>query len=262
VSSPKFALTGELRSVQKTDAPVQDRGAKGPSASISFHDRPERACSRIACMRRRSSSRRRRRHRICHRRKPQPPHRASTGSHGRSHSLCNYCGCSCWRRRLRRDPRCRENWPGRGRDHAIRQHHRDEADHRRCRAEVRPRGHGAEGQRRQVRQEDRREEDHRRRDPEEDRWRRDPGEDQREQGGPGGGPNCASAVLGAATAAPSNTLAHSVSRVFIDIVYLLRSRVLAERWPWLAHPRLTGRAPEISSLADDRFSGGGRRPRG
>src|SRR6188472_2215883 len=60
-------------------------------------------------------------------------------------------------------------------------------------------------------------------------------------GGPGGGPNCASAVLGAVTAAPSNTLAHSVSRVFIDIVYHLRCRLLAgRRQPWPAHPRLTG----------------------
>jgi hypothetical protein len=38
-------------------------------------------------------------------------------------------------------------------------------------------------------------------------------------GGPGGGPNCASAVLGAAMAAPSNTLADRVRRVFRDIAY-------------------------------------------
>jgi hypothetical protein len=48
-------------------------------------------------------------------------------------------------------------------------------------------------------------------------------------GGHGGGPHCANAALGAAMAAPSNTLAERVRRVFIDIMYFLRSRVLAVR---------------------------------
>ena len=83
---------------------------------------------------------------------------------------------SCWRYKPRRDLRRRENWPGRhARDHAIRQHHRDEADHRRCRAEVPPRPHGAAGQR-QVRPTNRRGEHRRRLDREEDpgteAWRR------------------------------------------------------------------------------------------
>jgi hypothetical protein len=153
---------------------VQDRGVEEPSASISFDDTPEPVWCRIAYRWTRSSSRRRRRHRIRHRRKPQPPHKASTGSHGRSHSWCNYCGC-----RLRRDPRRRENWLGcHARNHAIRQHHRDEADHPRSLAEVRPRRHGAEGQR-QVRPKDHRGEDRRRLGPEEDHRHRDPAEDQR-----------------------------------------------------------------------------------
>src|ERR1700738_413313 len=44
-------------------------------------------------------------------------------------------------------------------------------------------------------------------------------------GGPGGGPNCASAAVGAAMAAPNNMLADRVTRVFRDIVDILRSRV-------------------------------------
>jgi hypothetical protein len=45
----------------------------------------------------------------------------------------------------------------------------------------------------------------------------------------GGGPNCASAALGAAMTAPSNKLADRIRRVFADIVCLLQSRTVAER---------------------------------
>ena len=157
---------------------MQDRGAQAPSASISFHDRQERVWCRIACMWTRSSNHRRRRHKIRHRHKPQPPqHRASAGSHG--HRYRNYFERSCRRYRPRRDPRHRENWLGRyARDHAIRQHPRDEADHPRSLAEVRPRRHGAEGQR-QVGPKDHRGEDRRRLDREEDPRQRGRGEDQR-----------------------------------------------------------------------------------
>jgi hypothetical protein len=163
---------------QKASAPLQDRGAKGPPASISFHDRQERVWCRIGCMWTRSSNHRRRRHKIRHRHKPQPPqHRASAGSHG--HSCRSYFERSCWRYKPRRDPRHRENWLGRhARDHAIRQHPRDEADHPRSLAEVRPRRHGAEGQR-QVRPKDHRGEDRRRLDREEDPRQRGREEDQR-----------------------------------------------------------------------------------
>ena len=101
-------------------------------------------------------------------------------SHGRSQSWRNCCGCSCWRHR-RRDPRRPENWPGRrDRGRAVRRHHRDEADHRRSRAEVHRRDHGREGQR-QVRPEDHRREDRRRLDPEEDHRHRGQEENQRGQ---------------------------------------------------------------------------------
>src|ERR1700675_1671147 len=40
-------------------------------------------------------------------------------------------------------------------------------------------------------------------------------------GGAGGGPNCASAALGAATVAPSITLAERFSKVFFNIPFLL-----------------------------------------
>jgi hypothetical protein len=65
-------------------------------------------------------------------------------------------------------------------------------------------------------------------------------------GGPGGGPNCANAALGAAMAAASNTLAERVRRVFIDIMYFLRSRILAvRRWASLARPRRAWKAEMI-----------------
>ena len=102
------------------------------------------------------------------------------------------------------------------------------ADHRQYRAEVRPRRHGAEGQR-QVRPEDHRGEDRRRR-PEEDHRHRGPEEDQRAQAeDPEEGRTAPVRQLGAAMAAPSNTLADRVRTVFADIVCLLRSRAGAER---------------------------------
>jgi hypothetical protein len=116
--------------------------------------------------------------RICHRRKLQPPHRASTGNHGHSHvrsrSWRSYCGHYRPQRELRRH----EDWPiRRDRSHAVRPG-RPDGDHRRSLAEVRPRRHGAEGQR-QVRPKDHRGEDRRRLDPEEDHRHRGPEEDQR-----------------------------------------------------------------------------------
>jgi hypothetical protein len=161
---------------------MQDRGAIGPSASISLHDRQEPACSHIADKRRRSSSRRQRRRRIYHRRKQQPRHNARTGSHGRNRRWRNRCGCSCWRCSSRRELRHRESWlDHRDRDHAVLQHRRDEAL-RRCYEEVRPRAPVAEGPR-QVRPEDHRGEDHQGedhpQDPEEDHRHRGPEEDRR-----------------------------------------------------------------------------------
>ena len=92
-------------------------------------------------MRRRSNSHRRKSW-FCHRRKPPSPPHKRAGSHGHSHSRCSYFERSRWRRRPRRDPRCRENWPGRrDRVHAVRQHGRDarnEVEHLQYRAEVRP----------------------------------------------------------------------------------------------------------------------------
>ena len=167
-------------------------------------------------MRRRSSSHRRKRHRLCHRRKPPSlPHRR-TGSHGHSHSWCNYFERSRWRCRPRRDPRCRENWPGRrDRDRAVRQHHRDEADHRRCRAEVRPRPRGKASDRSA---EHHREEDRRRPDPEEDHRRRGQEGDQRGLAAdPEEGRTARARHLARRCAAPNITLTDSIRRFFFDM---------------------------------------------
>src|ERR1700745_3192908 len=68
-------------------------------------------------------------------------------------------------------------------------------------------------------------------------------------GGPGGGPNCASAALGAATAAPSITLADRVSKVFFNIHFSFRCGVLRatargrQPCPSFALPRGVGLLP-------------------
>src|SRR6202790_1119849 len=70
-------------------------------------------------------------------------------------------------------------------------------------------------------------------------------------GGPGGALHCASPALGAATAAPSNALADRVSKVFLNIPFLLQARcgvlraTARERPPCqsFAQPRRVGLLP-------------------
>jgi hypothetical protein len=141
-----------MRRVKKPGAPVEDRGARG-AFRFNLQRSAERACRfRFGCMPTRNSSPHRRRRRTFQRHKPRPPpHRPRTGSHGRSRVRHNRFGHSRLSRRPRCDSRRHGNSPvRRDRDRAVRQFRRDarnEAEHLRVRAEVRPEHHQEEGRR-------------------------------------------------------------------------------------------------------------------